>query len=81
MTIYSLPESHDFTCLFFHLDIFKINFYWSIVALQCRVSFSVSQFSRSVVSDSLQPRGLQHTRLPCPSPTPGAFLDSCPLSR
>ena len=32
---------------------------------------SVSQFSRSVVSDSLRPHGLQHTRLPCPSPTPG----------
>ena len=31
------------------------------------------QFSRSVVSVSLQPHGLQHTRLPCPSPTPGPF--------
>ena len=30
------------------------------------------QFSRSVVSDSLQPHGLQHTRLHCPSPTPRA---------
>ena len=30
------------------------------------------QFSRSVVSDSLQPHALQHARLPCPSPTPGA---------
>ena len=30
------------------------------------------QFSRSVVSDSLRPHGLQHTRLPCPSPTPRA---------
>ena len=39
------------------------------------------QFSRSVVSDSLRPRGLQHTRLPCPSPTPGADSNSCPLSR
>ena len=34
-------------------------------------TLSVSQFSRSVVSDSLQPHGLQHTRPPCPSPTPG----------
>ena len=34
------------------------------------------QFSRSVMSDSLQPRGLQHTRLPCPSPTPGACSNS-----
>ena len=31
---------------------------------------TVSQFSRSVVSDSLGPHGLQHTRLPCPSPSP-----------
>ena len=32
------------------------------------------------MSDSLQPHGLQHARLPCPSPTPGAYSDSCPLS-
>ena len=38
-------------------------------------------FSQSVVSDSLQPRGLQHARLPCPSPSPGACSNSCPLSR
>ena len=35
------------------------------------------QFSCSVVSDSLQPHGLQHVRLPCPSPTPGAYSNSC----
>ena len=34
---------------------------------------SVSQFSLSVMSDSLRPRGLQHTRPPCPSPTPGVY--------
>ena len=39
------------------------------------------QFSRSVVFNSLQPRGLQHVRLPCPSPTPAACSNSCPLSR
>ena len=38
------------------------------------------QFSHSVVSDSWQHHRLQHTRLPCPSPTPGACLNSCPLS-
>ena len=38
-------------------------------------------FSRSVVADSLRPRGLQHARLPCPSPSPGACSNSCPLSR
>ena len=39
------------------------------------------QFSRSVVSDSLWPHGLQHTRLPCPSPTPEACSNSCPSSQ
>ena len=34
------------------------------------------QFSCSVMSNSLRPHGLQHTRLPCPSPTPGAYLNS-----
>ena len=33
------------------------------------------------MSDSLWPHGLQHTRLPCPSPSPGACSNSCPLSR
>ena len=43
-------------------------------------SFSSVQFSRSVMSNSLWPHGLQHTRLPCPSPTPRACSDSCPSS-
>ena len=37
------------------------------------------QFSHSVVSESLQPHGLQHARLLCPSPTPGACSNSWPL--
>ena len=37
--------------------------------------------SRSVLSDSLRPHGLQHARLPYPSPTPGACSDLCPSSR
>ena len=50
--------------------------------------FSSVQFSHSVVSDSLQcvwalcsAHGLQHARPPCPSPTPGVYSNSCPLSR
>ena len=39
-----------------------------------------SQFSCSVVSDSLRPHGLQHARLLCSSPTPGACSNSCPSS-
>ena len=42
---------------------------------------SVSQFSHSVVSDSLRPHEPQHARLPCPSPTPRVYPNSCPLSR
>ena len=38
------------------------------------------QFSCSIVSDSLRPRGPQHARLPCPSPTPRAYSNSCPSS-
>ena len=38
------------------------------------------QFSRSVVSDSLQPHESQHARPPCPSPTPGVYSNSCPSS-
>ena len=50
---------------YFGLNIIKINF----------------QFSHSVVSNSLQHHGLQHTRPPCPSPTPRVYANSCPLSR
>ena len=41
----------------------------------------ISQFSHSVVCDSLWPHGLQHTRPPCPSPTPRVPSNSCPSSR
>ena len=40
-----------------------------------------SSVQSSVMSDSLRPRGLQHARPPCPSPTPRAYSNSCPLSR
>ena len=45
------------------------------------LEFSSVQFSRSVMSDTLQPQGLQHARPPCPSPTSGVYPNSCPLSR
>ena len=38
-------------------------------------------FSLSVMSDSVWPCGLQYARLPCPSPTPGVYPNSCPLSQ
>ena len=44
------------------------------------ISINSVEFSRSVVSNSLQPHELQHSRPPCPSPTPRVYPDSCPLS-
>ena len=45
------------------------------------VYISSVQFSHSVVSSALSPHELQHARPPCPSPTPGVYLNSCPLSQ
>ena len=68
---------------------FSWGWFWSPSSIQCyeppfivlqRVSQSVSQFSHSVVSDSLRPHESQHARPPCPSPTPGVHSNSCPLS-
>ena len=44
-------------------------------------TFSSVLFSRLVVSDSLRPHGPQHARPPCPTPTPGVYPNSSPLSR
>ena len=57
--------------------------YWEcrVLATGPTVQFSSVQFSRSIMSVSLQFHGLQHSRLPCPSPTPGSCSNSCPSSR
>ena len=49
-------------------------------AVGCSESRIPIQYSSVAQSNSLWPHGLQHTRLPCPSPTPGACSDSCPSS-
>ena len=55
---------------------------WLPPTTNCSYLDSISaQFRCSVVSDSLGPDGLQHARLPCLSPTPGACSNSCPSSR
>ena len=51
------------------------------IASLCRPRFISFQFSHSVTSDSLRPHGLQHAKPPYPSPTPGVYSNSCPLSR
>ena len=55
------------------------SFYEASISLIPKPDSSV-QFSHALVSSSLQPYGLQHTKLPCPSPTPGACSDSHPSS-
>ena len=45
-----------------------------------KFTYSV-QFSHSIMSNSLWPHEPQHARLPCPSPTPRVYPNSCPLSR
>ena len=60
---------------------------WKYTTHKCNDDFSQNghtypvQFSRSVVSDSLQPHGLQLARPPCPSPIPGVYPNFCPLSQ
>ena len=49
--------------------------------LDCKEIQPVSLFSRSVVSNSLRPHGLQHARPPCPSPTSRVYSNSCPSSQ
>ena len=53
-----------------------VSFYGWVILHICSVQFSVS-----VVSDALQPCEPQHTRPPCPSPTPGVYPNSCLLSQ
>ena len=55
-------------------------FYSFLQSFQCALKYISVQFSYSVVSDSSKPHGLQHARPPCPSPTPGIYSNSCPLS-
>ena len=64
-------------------DIFNVGTKYSQEELKALLKAPISsvQFSRSVVSDSLRPHEPQHARPPCPSPTPGVYPNSCPLSR
>ena len=53
---------------------------WHNTRTSCHETVLLLLFSHSVLSDYLQPHGLQHTRLPCPSPSPRACSNSCLLS-
>ena len=88
LILYLLTYEFLFSSLYFSQWLissneFKItwgrDFYWTYITnLVC--SRLLVQFSRSVMSNSLQLHGLQHARPPCPSPTSRVYPNSCPLS-
>ena len=61
----------------------KVDLKLSIQKTKIMASGPISsvQFSCSVMTNSLRPRGLQYARPPCPSPTPRIYSNSCPLSQ
>jgi len=74
MQSYGFPSSELTANIYLLMLICNKNLYISSL----KMSFHpIVQFSCSVMSDSLQTHGLQHTRLPCPSPNPGTCSDSC----
>ena len=67
-------HSHSYVQLFVTL--------WTVThQAPLSLEFTSVQFSRSVVSDSLRLHEPQHARPPCPSPAPGVYPNSCPLSQ
>ena len=75
--IQKYKQSQDLICYgFYNVG----NSYKNITRIFHGISYSV-KFSHSLVSDSPRPHGLQHSRLPCPSPSPGACSNSYPLSQ
>ena len=76
-----LPSTAHFIFIF-------TKFQFNVISIKAEISqhtwigsIGYHLFSCSVVFGSLQPHGPQHPRLPCPSPTPGAYSNSCPLSQ
>ena len=61
--------------------IFLIEIITKICKVWSHICISSVQFSCLVMSNPLQTRGLQHARLPCPSPAPEAYSNSCPSSQ
>ena len=75
-------DNSDLTMLYNPFNVLLNSVCFYLVENFCIYIYQRSvQFSCSVMSDSLRPHGLQHAGLPCPSPTPRAYSNSCPLSR
>ena len=83
------PDNHDGIITHLEPAILEYEVKWALESITTNkpsggdripVQFSSVQFSRSVVSDSLQPHESQHARPACPTPTPGVYSNSVPLS-
>ena len=74
----SFPRLHTHTHIHAHAHICTLHPH--SVTHPHSYTCSLLVFSRSVLSNSLWPHRQQHTRLPCPSPSPGVCSNSCPLS-
>ena len=72
--------SSDYLLILFMVS-FAVQKHLSLIRCHLFIFVVVLLFSCSALSDSLQPHGLQHTRLPCPSLSPRVSPSSCPLSR
>ena len=76
-TLKSLLQHHSLKA-----SILRCSAFFTVQLLHSYMTTTVFvQFSRSAVSSSLRPHESQHTRPPCPSPTPGVHSNSCPLSQ
>ena len=76
----TLPWSFPSLCFQYYL-LFFVSHYSCLPLSPIPLSCQTFQFSQSVVSNSLWPHAPQHTRPPCPSPTPGVHPNPCPLSQ
>ena len=79
-TLWHVEANCKSECIsWFYLALYKIS--WTHILVYAYFFIIYTQFSCSVMSDSLWLHGLRHTRLPCPSPAPGPCSNSCPLSQ
>ena len=79
--IYSSIYGIEVCVCVWKIYISPLNYSFPILDIVRQCSECTVQFSHSVMSNSLQPNGLQQARRPCPSPTPEVYSNSCPLSR
>ena len=76
----SLYIQQNIQFLYFYVSL-RISKFLQLAPQDQSIVKLIFQFSCFVMSDSLQPRGLQHARPPCPSPAPRVYSNLCPLSQ